>query len=164
MSKRIKIIFTLSLLLNVVLLGVGAGVFYRFCHNDIAIPGDLSPEARSFIARTFQEGREKVKPLISEVKARRSKVEDVLTADTFDSKAYNKTVSDMLDTRDKISRQRADIMGKALVDLPVADRKRFANRILDGLEGRKPKPPYNHTMMKGDKNFAAPPAADEKKP
>lgn len=149
MNRRMKLIFTASVLLNIVFVGVGAGMFFRFC-QEIPIPGQMSPEARHFIARTFQEGREEIKPLIDEVKKERVKVEAVLTAETFDKKAYDAAVSEMLDSRDAISRKRADIMGRALVDLPAEDRREFAKRILDGLEGQKPRKGGYHGKMMHD--------------
>lgn len=136
MNRRMKIIFTISLLLNIVLVGVGIGMLCKMS-RDIPIPGDMSPEARHFMARTFQQGRDEVRPLIDDAKAKRKKVEAVLTAETFDPVAYDKAVDEMLNARGTISRKKAEIMGRALVDLPAADRKKFAGRILDGLEGRK---------------------------
>lgn len=155
MNPRIKLFFTLSLILNVMFVGAGLGLLYRFCMDmPMPIPTDMSPEARHFIAKTFQDGRDQTKPLIEEIKSKRSKVEDIITADKFDGKAYDKAVEDMLDTRDKISRKRADIMGEALKELPAEDRERFAKRILDGLEGKRPpnKKGFHHNYMKDEKN------------
>lgn len=151
LSKRMRVIFTLSLVLNVLFIAVGAGLLYKFCRDDIRIPHNMSPDARHFMARTFQEGREQVKPLIEDVKSRRAAVEEIITAEVFDADAYAKAVEPMLDTRDKISRKRAEIMGKALSELPHADRIEFADRIIDGLEGKRPhKKGYHHKMMKDD--------------
>lgn len=138
MSKRMKVIFTLSLIANILMIAVGAGLFYRFTKDQVPIAGDMSPEARHFVARTFQEGREKVKPLFEQVKQQRPKVEAIILADEFDRAAYDREVDKMLDIRDQISRERASVMGEALADLPQADREKFARRALDGLEGRKP--------------------------
>lgn len=135
MNRRTKIIFTISLLLNIVLIGAGAGMAYKM-HQD-PFPGDMSPQARAFMGKIFEQGRAEVKPLIDETKAKRKIVESILTAETFDRDAYTKAAGDMLDSRDRISRKKAEIMGRALVDVPAADRKEFAGRILDGLEGRK---------------------------
>lgn len=151
LSKRMRVIFTLSLVLNVLFLAVGAGLLYKFCRDDIRIPPNMSPEARHFMARTFQEGREQVKPLIAEVKAQREVVRDIITAEEFDPAAYQEAVEPMLETRDRISRQRAEIMGKALSELPLADREKFVDRILDGLEGKKPhKKGYHRKIMEKD--------------
>jgi uncharacterized membrane protein len=148
MNPRIKLLFTLSLILNVVFIGVGLGLLYRFCMDmPMRIPGDMSPEARHFIAKTFQDGRDQTKPLIEDIKSQRTKVENIITAKEFDLKAYNAAVDDMLETRDEISRTRAKIMGEALKELPAEDRKRFAKRILDGLEGKRKKG-YHHKYMK----------------
>ncbi len=161
MNRRMKIIFTLSLLLNIVFIGVAGGMFYRFCQERIDIPGDMTPAARSFMARTFQQGREQIFPMIKTVKKQRQTVEDVITADDFDLQEYNKATDSMLDTREQITRKRAEIMGEALVDLPQKDRKTFARRILDGLEGRRPHGGGYHHRMKeqgkdGEKEKGAP--------
>ncbi len=132
MNPRMKLIFTISILLNIVFIGVGAGMFYKFC-QDIPIPGTMSPDARAFVARTYQNGREEVKPLIEEVKARRKTVENILTSDNFERKSYDKAVDDLLDTQGKIMRHRANTMGKALNELSDDDRKKFSKEIINGL-------------------------------
>lgn len=148
MNRRMKLIFTVSILLNIVFIGVGAGMFYRFCQERIDIPGSMTPEARHFMAMTFQKGRDEVKPLIKDVKEQRKAVEKVITAETFDLEAYKKVTAAMLDTRDDITRKRAEIMGEALVELPLEDRKKFARRVIDGLEGRRPhRGGYHKKMM-----------------
>lgn len=138
MSKRMKLIFTVSVLLNIVFVGVGAGMLYRYC-QDIPIPGTMSPDARNFVARTYQNGREEVRPLIQEVKARRQKVETILQSDNFDRKSYDSAVDDLLETQGKIARHRADTMGKALDELSPEDRKKFSKEIISGLTPGRPK-------------------------
>lgn len=132
MSKRMKLVFTVSVLLNIVLVAVGAGMLYRYAQG-IPIPGTMSPDARNFVARTYQNGREEVKPLITEVKARRKKVETILQSDDFNRKAYDAAVDDLLETQGKIARHRADTMGRALNELSPEDRKKFSKEILVNL-------------------------------
>lgn len=158
MSKRMKLIFTISILLNIILVGVGAGMFYRYC-QDIPIPGTMSPDARNFVARTYQNGREEVKPLIEEVKTRRKTVETILQSDDFDRKAYDAAVDDLLETQGKIARHRADTMGKALTDLTAEDRKKFSKEIISGLTPGRPRHGGKHWKGKGGDK---PPAETEK--
>lgn len=132
MNPRMKLIFTISVLLNIVFVGVGAGMLYKFC-RDVPIPGDMSPDARNFVARTYQQGRADVRPLIDEVKARKKKVESILLADQFDAKAYDAAIDEVLETQGKIARHRANTMSKALTELSVDDRKKFSKSILEGL-------------------------------
>lgn len=155
MSKRIKIIFTLSLLLNLVLIGIGGGMFYRFTMEG-PVPGDMTPEARHFMARTFQEGRDRVRPLIGDIKEKRAKVEKTMIADKFDINAYNAAVAEMMTSRDRIARERAEIMGEALVDLPLEDRKRLAKHMLDGLTGKRPHRKGFHQKMMEERKDAVP--------
>lgn len=137
MNRRMKLIFTVSILLNIVFIGVGAGMFYKFC-QDIPIAREMSPEGRNFVARTYQKGWEDVKPLIREVKERKKRVETILLADEFDEKAYDKAVEDVLETQGKIMHHRADTMSRALDQLSTEDRKKFSRDILAGLTpGRK---------------------------
>jgi uncharacterized membrane protein len=151
MSRRMRIVFTLSLLVNIVFIGLAGGVLYRFQGQLPPLPERMSPEARQFITQTYQEGREQIRPLIEEVKAKRGKVESVITADEFDPKAYQDSVNDMMETRAAISRKKAEIMGKALADLPAEDRQEFSKRILESLEGRRPyKGGYHRKMMEKD--------------
>lgn len=157
MSKRMKLIFTISVLLNIVFVGVAAGMFYRYC-QDIPIPGTMSPDARNFVARTYQSGREEVKPLITEVKARRQTVEDILESDNFDRKTYDAAVDDLLETQGKIARHRADTMGKALTELSDDDRKKFSKEIINGLTPGRP-----HKKRHGDWKKDGPPREEKPK-
>lgn len=148
MSPRMKILFTISLLLNIAMAGIGAGWFFNAV-RDVPIPASMSPEARHFIARTFQEGRDEIKPVMQDMKERRAAVEAVLTAETFDKDAYDEAVGKLLDMRDSMNRKKADIMGRALAELPPEDRKTFSKNIISGIEGRKPhKGGYHKKHMK----------------
>lgn len=154
MSKRMKLIFTISILLNIIMAGVGVGLFYRYC-QDIPIPGTMSPDARNFVARTYQNGREEVKPLITEVKARKKKVEAILQSDDFDRKAYDSAVDDLLETQGKIARHRADTMGRALTELSTEDRKKFSKEIINNLTPGRPhkkrhRPPVDEQRPKAE--------------
>lgn len=149
MNKRMKMIFTVSILLNIVFIGVGAGMLFKYC-QDIPIPGTMSPDARNFVARTYQNGREAVKPLITEVKARREKVEDILESDNFDRKAYDAAVDELLETQGKIARHRADTMGKALTELSDEDRQKFSKEIINGLTPGRPRHRGGHKDWKRD--------------
>lgn len=150
MSKRIKVIFTLSILLNIVLICAGAAMLCRL-GPEIPMPDGMSPEGRQFISRTYKEGRAEIKPLFKEMKARRAEVEEILTADTFDVAAYDAAVAKMLKARGAVAAKKAETMGRALGDLPAADRRKFARRILDSLEGHRPprKGGYHRKMMDG---------------
>lgn len=160
MNRRMKIIFTASLLLNIVLVGIGAGLFYKYC-QDVPIPADMSPEARNFVARTYQEGRADVRPLIDEVKARKRAVEAILMADAFDVKAYDAAVEGVLETQSKIMHHRAATMSRALEELSTEDRHKFAKQVLEGLSHKRPGGPRKHghwDNKPGHERHDAPPA------
>lgn len=138
MNRRIRVIFTISILLNIVLIAAGVGMFYRFGQG-FPMPERMSPEARSFVTSTFKSGHERMKPLIVEVKERRKAVESILMNDNFDRGTYDAAVERLLDTQGRIARTKAEIMGEALNDLSPEDRKEFSQQIIDGLTPGKPK-------------------------
>lgn len=138
MNRRMKLIFTISILLNIVFAGIGAGLFFKYC-RDLPIPSDLSPDARHYVARTFQEGRADAKPLINEVKKQRKTVEEILIADRFDVAAYKEAVAALLAAQGKMHQHRAATMARAVEKLSAEDRKKFARRIMEGLDGHRHK-------------------------
>ncbi|PZO86873.1 MAG: hypothetical protein DI626_05355 [Micavibrio aeruginosavorus] len=164
MSRRMKAVFTASVLLNILFIGLGAGMLYRFS-GEVPIPPNMSPEARHFIARTYQEGREEIRPMIDEMKRERKVVEGIITAEKFDAAAYDEAVEKLLTTRSEIGQKRADIMGKALEELPSEDRREFAHRILESLEGKRPhKGGFHKKMMDRECDKPRGPDKGESKP
>lgn len=138
MSRRKKLIFTISILLNIVFAGVGAGLVFKYC-RDLPVPGDLSPEGQHSTARIFQEGRQDAMPLIRDLKKQRKIVEDALTADMFDAAAYKEAVAALLAAQGKLHQHKASTMARAVENLSAEDRKKFARRIMDGLDGHRHK-------------------------
>ncbi|PZQ45442.1 MAG: hypothetical protein DI551_07400 [Micavibrio aeruginosavorus] len=161
MNKRMKLIFTVSLLVNILFVAAGLGMLYKFC-RDVPIPPDMSPDGRHYVAMTFQNGRKDAEPLIQDVKAKRKALEEVLIADEFDEAAYEKAVDAFLDTKSDIQRHRAATMQKALEKLSGEDRKKFARNIIEGLDGGRPRKKGMH--HKPPKDGIPPPAEEAGKP
>lgn len=138
MNRRKKLIFTISILLNIIFAGVGAGLAFKYC-RDMPVPGDLSPEGQHSTARIFQEGRQDAMPLIHDLKKQRKIVEEILTADAFDAAAYKESVAALLAAQGKLHQHKAATMARAVENLSPEDRKKFARRIMDGLDGHRHK-------------------------
>lgn len=138
MRRRIKIIFTCSVLLNVVLIALVLGTYYRFQRDASPTPEMLSPQSQEILSNTFRQGREEIGPLFGSMKAERAKVETILRSENFDAAGYDIAVDSMLDARELVTRKKAEIMGRAMVELSAQERQKFAGYFLDKLEGRYP--------------------------
>ncbi len=161
MRRRVKIIFTISVLLNVVLIAMALGTYFRFHRDMPPMPDMLSAQSRQVLSDTFKQGREEIGPLFGNMKAERAKVETILTADDFDAQAYDAAVSQMLDAREAITRKKAEIMGRAMAQLPAQERQKFTGYFLDKLEGRYPhKGGPRRIHDRGDGRELPPPPAE----
>ena len=136
MNGRTRLIFTASILLNLILLGAASTMLWRMCGDRYRIGHELSPAGQATLKSAFRDGRAQIGPLIDDAKAHRAEVEKAITADEFDMETYRTAVQPMLESRAGIGRAKAEIMGRALSELSADDRRLIARRMLDRLEGR----------------------------
>ena len=147
MTKTMKIIFTLSILINLVLIGVVGGSFYKH-HKKYAhpIPKELSAESRAELEDDMKASREKMRAQFKELKKYHGELRSVVTAEEFDIDAYNESVDRILDTKDEMGKQKAEMMGNILSKLSLEERRKVSERFLKsfthkyGRKGRK-RPP-----------------------
>lgn len=137
MSRKLKIIFTASILLNILLIGVGAGWYHKKSHY---WPGGyerpkISDESREAIRSNFKQARSEMKPIFEEMRAAKTQMENVLSAPEFDEAAYDAAAKKLLDTRDKLSRTMAGSAKNFLEDLPPEDRKAMAKHMAEKMGG-----------------------------
>lgn len=108
MSKRVKIIFLISLVSNLLLLGVVGGHFMRrqFDHPHFASPNleelNVSPEALERASEVMREIRESHQDLRESVRTARKKALTLLTAENFDPDAYMTQVQAMHEIRSQM--------------------------------------------------------------
>jgi Spy/CpxP family protein refolding chaperone len=129
MSKCIKIVFTLSLLLNLALAGVGVGCLWQKFNRPMPF-SNTAPETQALFKKNFEANREAMRADIDAIRAVRTTLEPIITAEKFDRKAYNAEVGKVLKARDKMGNRRADILGDILAELPQAERQKIAHKIL----------------------------------
>ncbi len=139
MSKPIKIIFTLSLLLNLALVGVSAGCLWkRHQHHGGPFSG-VSEETRALFRESFEARRGDMRGDIDSIRAVRTTLEGIITAPEFDRAAYNAQVEKVLNTRDKMGQRRADILGDVLEKLPAGERALIGKKITAKLTDDRPR-------------------------
>lgn len=149
MSKSIKIIFTLSLLLNLILVGVSVGCLWK--RHDHKMPfAESSEETRAQFKAAFEGNREAMRADIDTIRSSRATLENIIAAEPFDRAAYDTEVKKVLSVRDRMGQRRSEILGDVLEKLPAEERAQIAKKISSKLaddrprhggKGRGPQPP-----------------------
>jgi uncharacterized membrane protein len=142
MSRMMKIIFTISILLNLVFIGLGVGMTHKFSRKmppDIKqMQSEISPEARAMMKQRFEEGREGFFAMMREAKQKRDAVEAALAAPEFDAEAYDAAVSDMLSMKANMEKRKAAWMKDMAENLSDEDRQKMAKFLSDKMSGHHP--------------------------
>ena len=149
MSKKIKIVFTFSVLLNVLLLGVSAGyALKRYTYEPWSeMKETLAPETRELLRTTLKERLQEARPRIQAYREARSELEAVLTAKIFDEKAYALAAKRMIDLGGDISAHKMETIRTLASALPVEERRKMAQKFVRVLSGKGPREHREH----GDK-------------
>jgi len=144
MSKRMRILFTVSVIANVLLLGLLAGMAARnyYEHPWHKTRRELTPETRHLLARAFQHTHREIKPLIEEAHKTREVLVETIAADNFDDAKFKRLAKEMNDLQDEIGRKKADGMLDLIHDLSDEDRKKFSRHLAGALSRQKP--PRSH--------------------
>ena len=131
MSQRMKILLSVSLALNVLLLGVSAGHVYQrwSSHPWHEVKKELSPEGRNIAGRVFQSAFRDIKPLGQDARKARAEIVKILSADEFDADAFDKATARMLDIRGDMKALKIQAMRDAASQLSVEDRRKMADRM-----------------------------------
>lgn len=161
MSQKFKTIFTVSIILNVLLLGAVAGMAVdRFMYGswEQMVSKDLAPETQNVMARTFQKSHEKIKGHYEEMRAARADLAKAFSARNFDERAYEDAVKRMNKARDKVMAQRFEAMKELAVELPQSEREKMAKQLAKGFGG------YHKYGFKPARVFDHPPKPADAQP
>ena len=142
MSKKFKLAFLASLLLNVVLIGVFLGQSPRHFDRearreqrmDQALEG-LPPEAQSRLREKMAQLRSAAQPLFERIRAAQDEAAGALGAEPFDEAAYDRKIVEINRLRMESTDRLAKVVKEAAMSLPADERRRVAEML------RRPRPP-----------------------
>ncbi len=131
MSKRLKAVFTVSLLLNVLLMGalVGQGVHHykkSDWHRDVE---ELSPESRQILKDAFAQRKDRIVKVKQEVLDYMRQFEEIGQADPFDEAAYNAFVLRFADFQKGVAERRLELYAEVAPKLTLEEREKFTKMI-----------------------------------
>ncbi len=145
MSKSMKVIFTFSLVLNVLLLGIICGHTYHVKRGGHPsswkeLRGQITPEAIGLIKEAFENKRPEVIAVFKEARHKKKALVDVFSAEEFDPVAYDAAARGLQQLGVKISDYKLETFKDLGSKLSQPDREalahKFASTVL-GKHGRK---------------------------
>jgi uncharacterized membrane protein len=160
MNKPVKIAFTASLILNVLLIGFEAGKVF---HGDHEAPPwqktkeALAPETIDFMKTTFKGKKEEVLPLFMDVHKKKKAMKDILIAPDFDGDAYDVLVAEFKAVNDKLIDGRMEITKILFSQLSQEERAKLAEHIVEKMMGNPPHERSERRSRRGrDQHFSHP--------
>lgn len=137
MSKRMKVIFTISVLLNVILIGViGGHALKRWSDNPLhQMQAEMSPEARHIVARTMQAAFRDGKGKMREARNVKKEIRAILAAEEFDADAFDAQAMKLHEIMSGMGQKRISITKDLAEQLSLEDRKVLAERFSRGFRG-----------------------------
>lgn len=134
MSKKIKIIFTLSFLLNIIFIGALIGGLYKSQKGNPM--SSMDDNVQKIIKKNMDENRDNMRVKFDQMKDLKSELKIIVEAENFDKSAFDKQMSQILKIKSDMGQGKADSLAKTLSELSQEDRKSFSNNVLRLLNGR----------------------------
>lgn len=151
MSKGLKIFLAVSVLLNVLLIGILIGTlshtfFWRMEKGKrvFLFHEELPPEKRELVLGALKELRSETKETRKELKKKRDEIIDVFTAPQFDAKKFDQGVAEMHAIMGKLADELAQATKKIAAGLDQQERKALGEAMR-----RSPGPPFLNPLMDG---------------
>ena len=138
MSKKMKVLFTISIILNVLFIGLMVGHFQKMKkHADWdQVKETLAPETRDILKDTFKDKWKDMRAAFKEMRENKQAMKDVLTAEDFDPVAYDAVAEKMIEFNGTFMQGRIDTIKKIFAKLPKEERVKLADHTIEKLTGR----------------------------
>ena len=137
MSKNIKILLSVSLLLNVLVIGAGAGMVYKKWseHSWASARQDLEPETRNLVGRTFQSAFRDIRPLGNKARRARADMVKILSAKEFDAEKFDLVAQRLSKLSRQIRDKKIEATKAIALQLSAEERRKMAKRMTDMIGG-----------------------------
>lgn len=170
MSRRLKIVFTLSILLNLLVIGLAAGHFAKRAmhgphHHMMEHAPGLSPEGRHIVARTLQQAFKDKKEDMQKARALKKEIQTLLQQEEFDAERFEVLAEDLKTIKDNLDEKRIEVTRSLATALSNEDRKQLAVYFAKGFKGPQKSGKNLHPFIKGERGYKKPDeASSEDKP
>lgn len=137
MSRTVKIIFTLSIIANLLVAGMALGHHYRKPHGSWSAQFEegLSPKGAEIVRTTLSGGREDFKAMMREMKAAKEEFIAAVNAPDFNEASFDQASGKVKDSVAKLTERRFSTLKKIVLALPQEDKARFADKFIRLIQG-----------------------------
>ena len=139
--KKKCIILTISVVLNILLIGVVVG---HLSNKSLTDRPELSDEGRGIMKETFKNKRGEIKKIVKDVKAKKQMLKDIVAAEEFDEKAYDEAAKIVVETSCNVSAHKLETFKGLMKQLSQEDRVKVADFFLENILMPKPRHKGNH--------------------
>lgn len=139
MSKRLKILFTISILLNVVCAGFVGGHYAKKAYRWNALYDGLEDETRDRVKEVFESQRQENKNVRQMSKQHLRNIMDLFGAEAFDEDAFRAAVKEWKILHASTIDGKTDMMVELAGQLTQEERQHISKRLVRIFKGRKPK-------------------------
>jgi hypothetical protein len=133
MNNVLKIIFTLSVLLNFFLLGILASYSFSSFHHKPRGPevlkDSLSPLGQKHLSRVVTKTKQGIKDDFLMVRKIRTEMVEVIKSEEFDEKKYEYLAQELIKLHVKMLNAKMQMHMQLAKDLPDEDRKLLSKRL-----------------------------------
>ncbi len=144
MSTKIKVIFTISLLINILCIGIFSGHTFKrqWSHGHykdyhyqkvVALVAELPEQQRGIFQDRLDALKEDNKDKRQKIRSLRSRALDLLKSDTFEPAAYDEITEDIILLKVEMGKSRAALLRDLAEALPDHARE----QLLDSLRHRR---------------------------
>lgn len=146
MNRRLKIIFTLSVLLNVLLIGVVAGSCYKRMDRSYGFSETRDPQLNNKIAKAMAASRKEQEAVHKQMKDAKGDLVKVLAASVFSEDDFKAASEKVYEAQGAVFKARNEATLKMARDMSPEERKEMAEhmkvmserheRFKDGFKGK----------------------------
>ena len=123
MSRTMKIVFTVSVIGNVLLAGIVGGMAMRHGEHRQRDFSDLNPKSAALVEKTFSEVRGRIRPLFDDLKEARERLSDTASREDMDEQAFEAALTDIHRIHGEMFAAKMQAMREIVDELPPEDRK-----------------------------------------
>ncbi|MGI9533653.1 MAG: periplasmic heavy metal sensor [Thermodesulfobacteriota bacterium] len=151
MSSRVKIILTISVILNFFFIGLIVGhysgkyyMYKNFRYFGTEIGERLSPENERMLKQTMRNLHKETRDSRKKIKKSRKELSRIITAPTFDEKKYDETVLKLHNLHTQMALKLSEATKKLAKEFNQEERKVIAEILKRGHRGPHEKPGGKH--------------------
>ena len=144
MSRNLKILFTLSFAVNLLLIGFLAGQAIKPQYKDKQHHIALSEDSQKLLKETMRQSRKETHEDMQAMRAHKKELEAIIAQDPFDKAQFITAMHNVSTIKHNMAQKRIEKFADMMEDIPSEERKAVLKRLIKPFLGKKPKHRRNH--------------------